>query len=214
MPFSHRAWVDLYEGFQAGGLRIKMTRNDPPKGSSRYGSFRGQIIDVESGRGVGEVHYNYNGASGEYEVEHDFVRLDRTHRNRGFASELETHLEDGYKRLGVKRITLTAAQVGAYTWATQGYEFAHDKLIWWPELQKHSNQATGGVDSGADIIRDHADQVTLYDLENFIRNEAEHPWQIAMWGRERAWVHEDGIVSWPGKAYLINSGWEGVKELD
>lgn len=208
--------MDLYQGFEAKGLRIEVIRNEAPKGESRHGTLKARITDVESGDSAGEAYYNYNlpiGGSG-YEVEHDVINIWPPFRNRGFAGALETHLEDGYKRLGVKRIKLLAANVGAYAWAGQGYSFQRTKLQWWPQLQQLAGEEAPGLPSGAERIRQHAGHEVLRELEDFIRGEAEFEWQIAMWGRDRAWVEEDGTVMWPGKAYLLGNGWKGVKELD
>ena len=143
------------------------------------------------------------------EVEHDFIRVDPDYRDRGWASALETHLMDGYRDIGVDKITLTAALVGSYAWAMQGYRFEDDKEQWWPQLQKIAHQDKDGP---AATVRDLWGDEVLRELEDFIASEATAEWQIASWGREHA-REVEGHMTWPGKAYLIGNGWAAVKNV-
>jgi ribosomal protein S18 acetylase RimI-like enzyme len=216
--FSHERWTALYQGFEHNGLRMDVIRSD--QSGPNFGEMKGVVRDLNLRQemdkmkyrlGVGEFFYNWTRHSdGSIEVEHDFVRVDPEYRDRGFASALERHLEEGYVRMGVDRITLIAAKIGAYAWAKQGYEFAREKRFWVADLKKYAHR---DPDRGpAARVRELWGEAELERLERFIEDEATSEWEIAMFGREHA-REVGGVMTWPGKAYLINNGWIAVKPL-
>lgn len=196
----------IHDGFTHGDLTLRERSHD------RIGGLDGHRVklDVVKGDGevAGEVYVNYVKRSDGVEVELDYIRLWPGEQGTGFGTAWVRHAEKAYREQGVARITVTAADVGGYTWARQGFEFSEPPGIWRSGLRRHLQA------EAADEIVERAGQEAFGRLDRFVQEEAEFPWQIASWGREFAWIDEaTGQKMWPGKRYLIGNGWRGVKEL-
>ncbi|WP_010315446.1 GNAT family N-acetyltransferase [Saccharopolyspora spinosa] len=106
-----------------GGLTFEVTSVGPAHGSV---SVRGDIKDA-SGKKVGYATRDYGHTSqGKLVVNHAMLHLDKDVRGQGFGREFSNRIEEWYKNSGVDSVTLRAnSDVGGYTWARQGYEFAN-----------------------------------------------------------------------------------------
>ncbi|MET0492909.1 MAG: phage minor capsid protein [Actinoplanes sp.] len=109
---------------------------------SRYGSFGSDgnqrgilasgLIYPEGDLDANPVGYVqrgfYRDDDGALVAVHSYLKLVREYQGRGFASEFNGRLEDWYRQQDIARIEIHAnIDVGGYTWAIQGYNFADNE---------------------------------------------------------------------------------------
>jgi GNAT superfamily N-acetyltransferase len=111
----------------------------------------GDVLDPVSSRVIGDFQRRiYFTASGELEVFSHGLEIEPHYRRRGFAAEFGRHLEQIYRRNGVRRIRLTAGRgAGGRAWA-RAYDFDDDRLRGFggPE----SPGAAAGVGAGGEHV--------------------------------------------------------------
>jgi GNAT superfamily N-acetyltransferase len=69
----------------------------------------------------------YRDQSGDLVAVHAYLKMDPAHQGKGFSTEFNARMEDWYRQQGVSRIEIHAnIDVGGYTWAIQGFNFADE----------------------------------------------------------------------------------------
>lgn len=94
-------------------------------GGYKYTKISGTIVDAD-GNEIGQItrSVDLNGT-----VFHDLFDLKPEYQGQGFASRLNAHAENVYRRRGVRQIELEAGMdVGGYAWARQGYNLRLDEV--------------------------------------------------------------------------------------
>jgi len=136
---------------------------------------------------VGEASRTVHPA-GERTVTHETLILDEGVQGQGFATRYNAQVEESYRASGVERVELTAnVDVGGYSWARAGYDFRDD-------------QARADV---ADLARERFGD----EFQSVLSNPDSSPIDFAMVG------HTPGATTWPGKELMLESTWDGVKNL-
>ncbi|BCJ68638.1 glycosyltransferase [Polymorphospora rubra] len=119
--------ADLFDGREFAGLRLRLDLTDEYSVSVYRNdvTIRADVVDPERGvvgRVVRAFHRDHDGS---LYVEHVSLKLSESAQGRGFAGELNRHLENWYHYSGVDRIEIHAAStVGGYAWARAGYDWA------------------------------------------------------------------------------------------
>jgi hypothetical protein len=109
----------VYHGFEHAGLRVEVDL-DRSRGDDHLEAV---IVDVASGRVVGEFTRYLHERDGELYSQQDSHRLDEEYRGRGFTPALIPHSSAGLRALGVRAMTITAHNIGALIWGGKGFEF-------------------------------------------------------------------------------------------
>lgn len=73
---------------------------------------------------VGEVRRRFWQSSDGPEVYHAYFKLNDTLQGKGTATAVLRDAFETYEKLGVRKVTLTAAWIGRYTWPRMGFRFA------------------------------------------------------------------------------------------
>lgn len=68
-------------------------------------------------------------ADGKLEVKHVAFFLDKKVQNSGIGRELFNAQVEAYRKLGIDKVTLDAAEVGKYVWAKAGFEWTDPKQV-------------------------------------------------------------------------------------
>lgn len=195
---------------------------------------RGKIFN-NSGREVGVVQRAfYRDDDGQLVAVHAYLQLDRSTRGKGFATEFNGQLEHWYRSQGITRIEVHAnIDVGGYTWASHGYDFADaesaedvldllrsamdDMAEEAAELLSKAEKASAGkaaeLRRQADIldreVGEARDIVERAEFEPFGSDRYPSAWEISQCGRSAA----GGSSDWLGKRAMLGSDWQGVKWL-
>ena len=189
---------------------------------------------------IGEVHRGfYRDEDGYLVAVHALLAIERNYRGRGFATAFNGHLVDWYRQQRISRVEVHAnIDVGGYTWATEGFEFADaqsaDDVLarlrfmrddYAERMDTMRRQADvldeqGGQEDQVQRLRARADklQAQLDEAATILEAAELHPfgadgfptsWRISQCGRGTA---VDGNM-WLGKSAMLGSDWEGVKWL-
>ncbi len=114
-------------------------------------------------------------------------------QGQGFATRFNAQAEGVYRANGVERIKLTAMGIGGYAWAKAGYDFG----------DRASRADIADIARGkADKFPTHRDAILAVAARPDFA-----PIDMAMVG----W--SPGAESWPGKDIMLNTMWDGVREL-
>jgi len=105
------------------GLDVEVT-----SASAGYGvlAFEGKIRDPATGRAVGKFERAISrDADGKMYAKHELLEIQRKYQGSGFQAEFNGNLIDWYKRSGLSYVKVGAnIDIGGYTWARAGYDFA------------------------------------------------------------------------------------------
>jgi len=137
---------------------------------------------------------------GNLNVHHTLFQLEPYHQKKGIASDMSEHVEEEYEKLGVHSISFYAdADVGGYTWARQGYDFARtsDRA----NIKKHFRDT---IRKNKHLFSNEELKSIAEDIKSF-----KHAWEFASLSIER-----DSIPHNLGKHLLLGSKWDAVKILD
>lgn len=189
--------------------------------------------DVLSGNEVGRCQRAfYRDSAGDLVAVHAFLQLAPAIRGKGFASEFNAQLERWYREQGIVRIELHAdIDVGGYTWASHGYDFADEesadgvlgRLEFVIErytdevlaLRERARAATG--QAAADLVSaaaaidaqlEQAHDIVERALNGRFGDDG-YPsaYEISQCGRTA------GANRWLGKDAMLGTDWQGVKWL-
>lgn len=116
---------DVYET-SAGGLTARVGRVAPLRDGSL--AVSGRIVDSR-GREVGKWRRTIYqpGPDGTF-VSHDRLELDPPYRGRGFSKAFNDRAIQWYRASGIDAVSLSATDVGTYTWPAYGFDFAHEEV--------------------------------------------------------------------------------------
>jgi hypothetical protein len=177
-------------------------------------SIKADVFDA-SGKKVGTIaRFIQREQDGSLTSEHALLKLSRNVQGSGFAEKFNNNLYDWYRRSGIAEVKVHAdIDVGGYTWATQGFDFANARqaegFIYRSITKMTQTRATGKIPKGltaADL--DRLEQY-LVDLRAG-KIPASAP-EIARFGRQPGQGGKTAI--WPGKWLMLNSDWHGVLHL-
>lgn len=118
-------------GSEAAGHKIEIKRVSGS--ASRYDggssvSYDGRILNAK-GRAIGTITRTFTRhANGELEVHHDYFKIeDVEEQGKKTGESMLRQSIQAYEALGVNKLTVDAAWVGRYAWATFGYNWSAEK---------------------------------------------------------------------------------------
>lgn len=172
--------------------------------------FLGEIR-TSTDRSVGELTRELKIVDGHLTVENAMFTLGGNHQGKGIATALAPALESWYRANGVARIIVHAnIDVGGYTWAAQGFDWA-DRMSAGP-IDDLLERIAAEAEADDDI--DSLEQIESYRSRlDGPRSDWPTPRMLAMIGRRPGMGRDD---DWPGKRGLAQDGvhWHGVKHLN
>jgi len=169
-------------------------------------SYSGDIVDGK--RTIGSIVRTFKKhEDGKVEVHHDYFRIDEASaRGKGSGESMLGQSIKAYQHLGVNEITVDAAWVGKYTWATFGYNWDANDVDYKERSLAHYLVTRGSIDKAR--------------AERIAKQVAPRAWDVAA-------LDVDGVTVIPresmakqvptklGKAFLLDSGmWSGTLKLD
>jgi hypothetical protein len=203
--FAEGTWRAEMDGqFGRGGLRAELAFMT--FWPDRF-NVAGDIIGPD-GRHVGGYDRTYfREADGTLWAEHDFLQItDKNLQGTGFANEFNAALYDWYRFSGLERVELTAnIDVGGYTWARDGYEFAHESSALQTLERLRAETVNAGEDAAA--VLNILDRATRFNF-----GDPEYPSAMEISQAGRMPHHRGRAATWPGKRAMIglNKNWHGV----
>jgi GNAT superfamily N-acetyltransferase len=201
-------------GFRHGGIQPMLVANP----ETEWTIFAtGKILD-QSGTEVGDVSRQFTSRDDHWVASHRGLWLEPQVQGRGFGLGFQRFSETVYRRAGIKQVSMSARDIGAYAWHTEGFRLAgppdrrrqHCVDIW--------NKHGGRERAQAEVTRGRVAQASVDaieqlfgDVERAIREPLE-PDQIAALDKGTTW-HDQGRLWSLGRVILTGAQWEGVKEL-
>lgn len=173
-------------------------------------------------------------------VRHVEMELVPEYRSRGFAPIFNRAAMQRYRALGIGYASLSASNIGAYVWARDGFEFHPASYDWKATRGKYQDMIRVGARGAASLLEEAREEETgiarLHDIERrvspatyqaFLDHFASQediqagrlegkfttPQQIAQFGKAEQWESQ-GQQLWCGKAFLIDSQWDGILKLN
>ncbi|MDG4832418.1 minor capsid protein [Solwaraspora sp. WMMD1047] len=219
------------------GLGVEVTDVTGYEGFGAAGRGHGLIVSArivdQGGEPSGRVQRAFYRDGDDLVAVHAFLQIDRDLRGKGFASEFNANLERWYRSQGIVRIEVHAnIDVGGYTWASHGYDFADDYAA--QSVINRLRFMVGVVQSRSAELRERAAAASAEDArrlratadaldrqllatgdildraatEPFGSDRYPSAWEISQLGRSEAAGGE-----WIGKMTMLGSDWQGVKWL-
>lgn len=186
----------------------------------------GRIIDAD-GLDVGEFSRIFRTERGKWIAKHEGLELQPQVQGTGLATDFNQNLFDWYRRSGFDRVeTYANIDVGGYTWATQGFDFAApDAVAAWA----NGTDEALGVLTKLDKLDLNIDQ-TAREL-GLTHAEAERQlmqyramidealsgrrhvsaFEFSQYGRQAGQSGRE--ATWLGKKLMLQSHWDAVKPL-
>lgn len=143
------------------------------------------------------------------EVHNDTFALAGSEQGSGFAQQFAAHVEPLLAQLGMKFATVSASGVGGYAWRRYG---------WDPD----NPAAAGDVPSRLRSITDKydlspEDKATVSGWVKAFTQPDQSKWptpaEIGDFGKHKYSRKVDGRDIWPGKDVLVDSAWQGRRDL-
>jgi hypothetical protein len=205
-----RTWGSEEGGFDVRIDRVSAERYEPDSDAGTDGShemtYTGKI--VREGREIGDVVRTFTRHDdGRLEVHHDLFKVeDQASQGKGLGEAMLRQSLRKYRELGVDEVTLDAAWVGRYTWASFGFDW--------------------DAETGEGMRRDLADYleeqgVERQRAEDVAERAARHSWDVASLDVDGLRVGASPERGAPlreervGKAFLFTHlGWSGTLSLD
>lgn len=115
--------TDIQRAFTPPGLKAKLSgfkEEEPHPGQKRL-SVEFDLQD-QHGKQAGFISRVFNRhADGTLSVYHDLFELNPEHQNKGHAKNVLAQSFKLYERVGVHHVSVTAVEIGKYTWASIGF---------------------------------------------------------------------------------------------
>lgn len=201
---------------QYAGLGVKVSATNAF--SRDFILIEGKITDPATGKTVGKFTRSFtrNAETGEITANHALLTLQRNYRGSGFAEEFNQNLFDWYRRSGIKTVEVHAnIDVGAYAWATKGFDFASpasaQRLI--SKAETKIAQALAKPRPPKGVSRAELEELQAY-MRSIQRGEVTaRAFDISQFGRQPGQGGKDAL--WPGKWLLLGKDmdWQGVLSL-
>lgn len=220
---------DIVDGTYAG-FRVEVTSGVIASDAENAIFMSGTIYDSHGivGTPVGEFErvIQQDLRTGELTAHHELLTLYPHVQGSGFAEEFNARLYDWYRQSGIAKVeTFADINVGGYTWAVKGFDFANSWTArdYVSESLKKVNAAltgrdvfennflkySGGIPSG--LTREGLESLKAYLTDVSQGSIPASAPDIARFGREAGQGGKDAI--WPGKWLMLGSSWNGVLYL-
>ncbi len=189
------------------------TRTEDDGGSAVV--LSGEIVD-DTATKIGEITRSFiRHPDGSLEVHHDYFRIDRSSKlGQGGGAAMMGQALEAYEQLGVDKVTVQAAWIGKYTWASFGYDWS-------------ASEADNKQDELERFLREH----NVANADRIARAASRHAYDVArldipgvthQFTRQQM-MNISGTTDAPpttpdpmpiGKAFLMQcDGWEGTITL-
>lgn len=189
------------------------TRTEDDGGSAVV--LSGEIVD-DTATKIGEITRSFiRHPDGSLEVHHDYFRIDRSSKlGQGGGAAMMGQALEAYEQLGVDKVTVQAAWIGKYTWASFGYDWS-------------ASEADSKQDELERFLREH----NVANADRIARAASRHAYDVArldipgvthQFTRQQM-MNISGTTDAPpttpdpmpiGKAFLMQcDGWEGTITL-
>lgn len=218
VSLSARAAVkaELASGIQGtfAGLETRVTSI-----STRGGKIHIKGTIHDGGVPVGRFERKMARERGKLVAHHEYLKLVPEAQGSGFAREFNDNLYEWYRRSGFDRVeTYANIDVGGYTWATQGFDFAtrDGALKWARGAANKLAQARTYPDLMPELTGLTAEQITAemarleHLAERIGQGEQISAYEISQLGRLAGQGRDD---LWVGKWALLWTSWDGAKPL-
>lgn len=161
---------DIHGMFSIGGnLPTQVVMQLGPDGKT----VKATLSIKDGGKEVGTVIREFSrNAKGALEVNQELFKLDASLQGKGTGKKVLQNSLDGYKKLGVAKITQDCAWVGRYTWARMGYSLSgtttKEKLASLPaDIRAKAQKLLKDVQEGDVDFDDAMNQVEEFPDEHF-----------------------------------------------
>lgn len=204
--------------YGSAGLRA-VTEEVQIDSLAREISFRGTVHDADGiDVGVFSRYLSTDYRTGERFVQHALLELSTRAQGSGFAEAFNRNLFDWYRRSGVDYVGVHAnIDVGGYTWATQGFDFANEEAA-----SDFLGKAEAKLDralNGQSVLYGAPDRPTveqLQELQAYLEDlragkMATSAPDIARFGRQPG--QGGRAAMWPGKWLMMGLDWFGRLDL-
>lgn len=182
--------------------------------------INGSILNAD-GEQVGiftRVLYRATGDHPSY-VANAYLRIDSSAQGSGFASQFNKTMFDWYRQAGIDHVEVHAnIDVGGYTWAAQGFDFANPSAAaaWRESMRETLAQYDGQPETLASelglSVDDARGQIT--DFRQMLgaqqAGQSVSAYAFSQVGRKKGQGKND---LWIGKFLMLGSGWDGVLPL-
>jgi hypothetical protein len=182
--------------------------------------INGSILNAD-GEQVGvftRVLYRATGDHPSY-VANAYLRIDSSAQGSGFASQLNKTMFDWYRQAGIDHVEVHAnIDVGGYTWAAQGFDFANPSAAaaWRESMRETLAQYDGQPETLASELG-----LSVDDARGQIKHfrqmlgaqqagQSVSAYAFSQVGRKKGQGKND---LWIGKFMMLGSGWDGVLPL-
>lgn len=211
---------DKFVGSKVGGIPIDELTHAfaPPEG------FTAVVKEASKNRISMEIHHP-NGLVGDIvrdfrpggEIHHSLFVVDETSRGSGFADEVLGQSLLRYEKMGIKKVSVDAAWVGRYKWATVGFRF-----------DERDSEVGVGRSKIEKKIESYMESRSVPDeTRDQVRDLIDDPWKLARFtdGKEYPVSFQSGPLKADrskgsfhlGKALLLQEDmpiWTGVLDID
>lgn len=146
-------------------------------------------------------------SSGKLVAHNDYIDLAADKHRTGFARGFHNHAVEGLRQLGADRIETLATDVGGYSWARLGFDYAVDGV---DELSRATSRA---VEARMAVEMSHAfDEISGSEYASLTPRLIEHGavWEPGLLASTQDLLKLEGTL---GKRILLGSGWHGVLKL-
>lgn len=173
-----------------GGRSVRMTGHFTDKDGRVQGTFTRHIKQD---------------ADGTISVHHSTLDIHESHQGHGIGHEFNEHAYSSYREMGVSHVTVYATDVGQYTWASAGFEFAskHTASTTTNEWLRHAEHS-------ARTDSEKAHLQTLRDRFTHGEHGKVGGWPTALELSQAG--RTPGAKHWYGKDAMLamRTGWDGV----
>jgi predicted acetyltransferase len=191
--------VDLLENTDYGKLKVRNVSIVKSDGYPDDVFVNGEILD-ENDNKVGYFFRRITkNKDGSYSAGHTSLNIEEESRGTGFGTKFSKLSEAMYKKLGISKIEITAAdENGAYTWAKAGYDWNGKPSVVISSIRKMLGEAWKYDPDQMEALKG--------ILERFDNNEPGSP----------NYPTPKEIADLPIGKEVLNSNveWEGLKRLD
>jgi len=206
-----RAYTGEFGRFKTGNVKARKLPN------KSVVLVSGDVFAEGRSEPVGQFsRYVRKERDGSLTAVHELLELHSDVQGQGFAEALNASLTDWYRANGISRIELSAnIDVGGYAWARAGYDWKDGDAA--AAIFERVQAVADRPDYPAILPARRKEQnrlaldlLTRMDPKNFGANDYPTPFEVSQLGR---WPGAGKDDWWAGKAILMGSDWEAVRQL-